>query len=194
MTSSGLRGRIARLPELRHLTDSEAAGVLADRSLVVNEPVRWEISRGTEANPSEVRMSVRVFNSLGENLRLRGRISIAVPECSHWVLGWGDKRAGEHPAEIRRLDLRDGHRNPDGERWIDATHKHLWSAAEGNRWAYTPTDIPHSVLEEDGVCDDDYRAIFEAFASECRVGLGPDYRWTDPRLDPPAQVDLWEVP
>ena len=138
-------------------------------------------------------MSATVFNSLGETLQLVGRVSLAVPESSHWALLWGAKQALEHPEAVRRLDLRDGHVNPDGKRWDDETHKHLWSAADGNDWAYTPDDIPHEVGPS-RVGPDDYRAIFEAFAMECGIGFGLDYRWTDPVLDLPAQTDLWEVP
>ncbi|WP_337973463.1 hypothetical protein [Cellulomonas sp. NTE-D12] len=194
MNERAIRARLARLPNFRRLTDAEADLLLDDKSLVVNEPVRWGVSRWADVNPTELRMSVRVFNAFGENLSMRGRISIAIPERSHWALGWGDKRAGEFPVDLRRLDLRDDHQNPDGARWRGTTHKHRWSSQDGNRWAYTPTDIPHESIGEGSVCDDDYRAIFESFAAECHVELGPEFRWHDPELLRPTQTDLWEVP
>lgn len=187
-----IRSRLARLSDLRHLTDAEAKALLADPGLVANGPVRWSLV-GSPENPTQVRTTLRVYNTYGENLRLFGRIALAVPHCSHWGLVWGLKDAGEHPAPLRRLDLRDDHRNPDGEEWNDRTHKHRWSAADGNAWAYTPDDIPHD-RTPGSVGPDDYRAIFEAFAAECAVDLGPDYGWGDPPLSLPAQPDLWEVP
>lgn len=183
-----LRRRAAGLDGFRALTDVEAQALLGrecDRT--VNEEIEWMASGG------ESRFSVRVFNTRNETLTMRGRINDAVPERSHWLLIWGDRAKEEHPEVLRRLDLRDNHDNPDGQTWRGQTHKHTWSRAENNAWAYTPDDIPHH-LEVGPVVADDYRAIFEAFAAECGVRFGPDYRWTDPKLDRDDPETLWEVP
>ena len=109
------------------------------------------------------------------------------------MLIWGDKPQYEQPVNLRRLDLHDRHRNPDGEAWERQTHKHRWSWTSGNAWAYTPTDIPHDP-EPLPAGSDDYRAVFEAFAHECGVGLGPDYKWADPDLSVADAQPLWVVP
>jgi hypothetical protein len=139
-------------------------------------------------------MKLDVTTVLGEHLKMTGRIPLAVPGRSHWTLVWGRKEAGETPESIRRLDLRDGHLNPDGERWDQKTHKHRWSEMENNAWAYTPDDIPH---EQPGspVTRDNYREVFEAFAAECGVSLSDGYTWSEPDLDSlRSDPGLWEVP
>ncbi len=140
-----------------------------------------------------MRCRVKAFNSIGENLWVAGRIHRDHPQRSHWIFGWGEKEQQEQPVNLRRLDLRDIHVNPDGEAWDEATHKHLWFANSGNAWAYTPTDIPHDLDVVTGEADD-YREIFEAFLRECGISLGPDYKWANPDLKPDPSPPLWEVP
>lgn len=187
--------RAKRLAEFRHLTDAEAEALLDDAtSRTISAPVEWEVSQSRGGVPSEVRFTVPVHTSLGETLSIKGRIELDAVQASHWVLVWGDKTREEQPVAIRRLDLRDTHRNPDGQWWDRQTHKHLWSAADGNDWAYTPTDIPHDPSPDpDG--PDDYGQVFEAFVAECKIELGPDYKWTDPPLHQQrADQPMWEVP
>ncbi len=94
---------------------------------------------------------------------------------------------------LRRLDLRDDHVNPDGVQWRRETHKHRWSVADANSWAYTPNDIPHDGRPE-AVGPDNYRAIFEAFAAECQIGFGPNYNWNDPTFPDLGTETLWRLP
>jgi hypothetical protein len=188
-----MRRRLSGLENFRSLTDTEAEMLLTDPALLVNEPVEWAVPQGQEDDPAGVCMTVRVFNGAGENLRVTARIALAVPHRSHWLLIWGDKRDQERAVCLRRLDLRDRHANPDGEAWDNATHKHTWSVAAGNDWAYTPDDIPHDQVAEP-VGPDDYRAVFEAFLDECQIGRGPDYKWQDPPLAQRRQSTFWEVP
>jgi hypothetical protein len=195
---SGLRRSIESLAEFRLLTDVEAHRLIDDLSVtkVIDEPVVWEVTRTRNQRPAEVRMKVTVENSLSERLVLDGRITLEFPWRSHWVLTWGSKSHHERPETIRRLDLRDKHRNPDGQAWGRETHKHLWSVEHGNSVAYTPIDIPHDPAVPP-VRPDDYRAIFEAFAHEVNIDFGSEYIWQDPPLDTPeTMVDptIWEVP
>jgi hypothetical protein len=192
VTDASIRRRLAGQAAFRYLTDEEAQALLGMPKFV-NESVKWQPSRASETRVTEVRMAVAVSNPRAENLLLGGRIALATPGRSHWRLTWGDKAHGERPEEIRRLDLRDGHVNPDGKRFERQTHKHRWSVADSNRWAYVPSDIPHDV---DGgpQTQDDYRAIFEAFAAECSIDLGPFYVWQDPPMDYLNEPTLWEVP
>lgn len=192
MPEGSLRRRLLAQAGFRRLTDPEAQTLLAAEK-TINEPVKWVPSRTIEAPVTEVRMAVAVSNPQRERLVLGGRIALVVPGRSHWLLTWGDKSHDERPETIRRLDLRDLHRNPDGEYWDRRTHKHRWSVADANRWAYTPTDIPHDVKAGSDTVDD-YRAIFEAFARECGIGFGPYYAWQDPPMDYAAEPTLWEVP
>ncbi len=140
-----------------------------------------------------MRCRVEVFNSIGETLWVAGRIHRDHPHRPHWIFGWGCKVQQEQPVNLRRLDLRDSHSNPDGESWHQATHKHVWSAASGNAWAYTPSDIPHDA-DPEPVGADDYRLVFEAFAHESGIVFGPDYKWAVPDLAPDPATPLWEVP
>ncbi len=189
MAASSFRRRASSLDGYRLLTDPEAFYLLSEEAgNEINETVVWH-----GAGTANVRCRVAVLNDRGERLSLRGRISLRFLECSHWMVVWGDKAHQEHPEEIRRLDLRDDHDNPDGATWRSVTHEHRWSEAEGNSWAYTPDDIPHDP-DRAYVGADDYRAIFEAFAAESKIGFGPDYTWTDPPLREEGNPGLWEVP
>lgn len=188
----GLRKRAIGLGEFRLLTDGEAEALSGPAtSKMLNEAVFW-IAWPTQ-RPSGVRANLTVSNNANERLSVRMRIPLALPTCSHYVLVWGEKAYAEQPEAIRRLDLRDDHTNPDGASWQEETHKHLWSATANNRWAYTPSGIPHGTATVP-VGGDDYRAITEAFLAECGITLGPDYKWADPPLDQPAEQTLWELP
>lgn len=187
MSRRKVRSRLRALDEVRFLTDGEAVALLAaDKH--VEERVVWHARNGRFT-----RMQVGVVNALGEHLSLTGQVSALRPGASSWALVWGRKGQSEHPEAIRRLDLRGTHRNPDGQWWRCETHKHRWSAADNNDWAYTPDDIPHDVPGS-VVGVDSYREIFEAFAAECDVSLGTGYEWADPALpEPPVQIGLWRA-
>ncbi len=188
-----LKRRLTSLDDLRDLTDGEADLLLGSplAELVISGLIVWT-NAAAHRPRGETRMSVAVENRFAERLALSARISSVTPWRSHWVVVWGKKEYGERPAVLRRLDLRDSHHNPDGQEWINKTHKHRWSRAEANLWAYTPADIPHDPSPfPDG--RDDYRAVCEAFASECGITLGPGYVWSEPSFV--EQDDhLWEAP
>jgi len=195
---SSLRASMQLLEAFRLLTDEEAKRLISDPSVskVVAERVAWTVTMTRNHRPTEIRARVSVVNSLKERMYLDGRILVERPWQSHWVLTWGSKAHHEQPESLRRLDLRDSHRNPDGQVWERQTHKHLWSVADGNAVAYTPEDIPHDPATPP-VTPDDYRAIFEAFAREMSIDLAPDYTWEDPPVsDVQGCVDptIWEVP
>lgn len=75
---------------------------------------------------------------------------------------------------VRRLDTNESHRDLPP----DATHKHTYSPATGGESAYVPDDIPEVPLGPT-VAPGTYRAVFEAFASECFIELPAGY-WTEP--------------
>lgn len=189
MSKASRDRRIRRLSDFRHLTDSEAADLLAVPK-EVREPIVWTpLPNGTPG----ACFTVPVANPRAERLSLGARVLDMLPGQSHWRLTWGDKRFNEATCEIRRLDLRDVHVNPDGQRWNDETHKHLWSEVDGNDFAYSPSDIPHDPAQST-VTPDDYRAVFEAFAAEVNIGFGDGYRWTDMPARGAVAPQLWEVP
>lgn len=192
---SRVKESVEALAAFRRLTDTEAEKLIAQGGLA-DEPVVWTVTRTRNGRPTEIRTKVRVDNPSSERVFIGGRIILERPWESHWVVVWGDRRHHEDPESVRRLDLRDDHTNPDGEVWDRRTHKHLWSAEMNNRVAYTPDDIPHDPAVPP-VSPDDYRAIFEAFAAEVHVELGPEYEWSDPPIEEyfdAAETTMWEVP
>lgn len=189
MSNIALRRRLAKAGEQRRLTDGQAEAILAAEKSI-DAPIQWK-----PHNRTWFRMTVEVSNRLGERLKMTGNVSRDYPGRSSWTLTWGDKTAGEFPEAIRRLDLRGKHLgNADGSIWDYETHKHRWSQADGDREAYTPTDIPHD-QPGSAITRDDYKVIFEAFAAECDIGLGPTYDWSGPRLecDDMTTDGLWDV-
>ncbi|NKQ59377.1 hypothetical protein HFP15_41740 [Amycolatopsis sp. K13G38] len=74
---------------------------------------------------------------------------------------------------VRRLDTNETHRGFPP----DMTHKHTY-VPNGAESAYIPDDIPAVPLGPT-VAPGTYRAVFEAFASECFIEL-PEGYWTEP--------------
>lgn len=146
------------------LTEAEA-DLLIENDKEITAEIEWRRVNGSEA------ATVRVKNSSGRHLELRLRVQPKAPEQLHLVLL--DSRQ-----PLRRLDVRDGHTNPDGTRWEHQTHKHRWTDLHGDGEAYTPSDIP----EPDGdVTPDHYREIVEAFCQECNIDHA-GLVWTDPDM------------
>jgi hypothetical protein len=81
--------------------------------------------------------------------------------------------AGRDRFSARRLCMNQEHRP------IEGTHKHRTEPAVGDEMAYKPADIPE-VPHAPRVAPGTYRAIFEAFAGECYVEIGPDFVWLEP--------------
>lgn len=81
---------------------------------------------------------------------------------------------------IRRLDVRGSHTNPDPEReeWQLQTHKHRFTDRWGDRWAYTPDDLPPTPADTD-VPAREYRQVFEAYCHECNIDTS-QLAWEDP--------------
>ena len=187
MGSKKLRGRLAKAGLRRHITDTEATQLLACEKTIHSTP-DWELTGN-----GDLRMDMDVANSMSEHLQIGGRVSAKYAGKSTWWLLWGDNEQGECQEQLRRLDIRGSHSNPDDERWERKTHKHLWSAEHKNDHAYTPDDIPH---DQPGtlVTRDNYREIFEAFAAECGIKTGSDYAWSEPIFKQQAgQKSIWEV-
>ncbi len=74
---------------------------------------------------------------------------------------------GDQPARMLHVGKR--HHNPDCLK-IDLRHKHKWTDEYGQHWAYEPTDIDCSDLEQ----------AFVGFLQECRIELRS--RFARPRL------------
>lgn len=187
MSTLKLRPRVRRAGELRYLTDANALSLL-DAEKSVSAPIEWVV-----VDKRWVRMDVVVLNPADEPLKFVAKVNRQRPGTSSWILLWGSKHTGEHEENLRRLDMRGTHRNPDGEWWRSKTHKHRWSRSDNTDWAYTPLDIPHEIPGS-FVTMDDYREVFEAFAAECGAELGHGYVWSDPPMDVLAGPEgLWEA-
>lgn len=135
---------------------------------------RWEIGDQDVRATLVVHTEADTIDSLAMDLRIVRR----VPWLYHYQL-----RLDRWP--IRRLDVRDTHSNPrqtSGTRWHDQTHKHAWRTEWGERWAYTPTDIPPTPNFH--VTPGEYREVFEAFCGECHVDI-EGFEWVEPTVDPP---------
>lgn len=192
---AGIATRLKKIVQLREITEKEADAIMSSTAdLHIMQPILWDKNPG---KPDEWRFNVSVFNALNENLTLTARVHQTHPFKSHWLLLWGDKRLGEQPVNLRRLDLRDDHLNPDHEQeWVSKTHKHIWSAQYGERFAYTPDDIPHD-RRVPPVVPDSLKCIFEAFSRECGIRLvSPGYHWAEPPIggQDEQQRALWEIP
>jgi hypothetical protein len=135
---------------------------------IVGSP-QWQLE------PQEVRAELPVRNAGGHPVRMHIRILRPLPWRYHFVLNIGRLC-------VRRLDVRDSHTNPDEERerWVLRTHKHRFTDRWGDRWAYTPDDLPPT---QDGgeVTAEEYREVFEAYCRECNIDTS-QLVWEDPPI------------
>jgi hypothetical protein len=138
------------------------------RLQIVGSPA-WQIE------PSEIRAELTVRNAGGHQARMYFRIPRAIPWQYHLVLVVSRQC-------IRRLDVRGSHTNPDParERWQLRTHKHRFTDAWGDRWAYTPDDLPPTPANVD-VTTTEYRQVFEAYCHECYIDTS-QLVWEDPPI------------
>jgi hypothetical protein len=80
---------------------------------------------------------------------------------------------GREGFSARRLCLNQEHKP------IEGTHKHRTEPSIGDEIPYKPTDIPEVPLSP-RVAPGTYREIFDAFAAECFIDVGPDFTWEEP--------------
>lgn len=114
------------------LTDKLTNAVLdPSASLELRVPVIWE------DREAAVRATMGVHNAHGLPLLL----GIQVLKDRPWKMTSYLMLYRKH---IRRLDVNGSHRNRVGarERWVERTHKHIFSERLQDAEAYTPTDIP----------------------------------------------------
>ena len=73
---------------------------------------------------------------------------------------------------VRRLCVNNEHRPFSG------THKHQYERA-GSAECYEPDDIPNVPMGARAAVRV-YREVFDAFAAECNIQIGPGFTWCDP--------------
>lgn len=130
-------------------------------------PIVWAAGRGTA---TEGIVRVRTVLPALAPCRLRMVVNSLAPSEPKLQYLVGDGRAG---FSARRLCVNTPHRPFSG------THKHKVEPGGGLEGAYEPNDIPAVPLQP-RVAPGTYRAILEAFAAECSVEIGTDFRWTEP--------------
>lgn len=157
------------------ITEAQVELLLASDLSIVGEPV-WTLTH------QDCRAELAVHNHAGQNVRRNIRIVRAIPSRYHLVLRWGR-------TEMRKLDVRDDHRNPDQARevWELRTHKHRFTDEWGHAWAYTPDDIPDTSNPTASL--DEYAEVFDAFAAECGINLDR-FTWLDPPIET-RERGLW---
>ncbi len=135
---------------------------------VTNGGVVWVQGQGSPTR--EATIQVRTALPALEPCRLRMVVNLLAPSEPklQYLVG-----AGRSGFSARRLCVNVPHRP------IDSTHKHLAEPGRGDETAYQPDDIPDVPLQP-RVAPGTYRAILEAFAGECFVELGQDFRWSEP--------------
>lgn len=154
--------------ERKRRSEAEVDLLLSASLLLAGSPA-WD---GSDQN---LCADMPVQNRQDQYVRLNVRIVLAIPWRYHLVLRW-DK------VEMRKLDVRDDHSNPDGsEHWRLRTHKHRFTDEWGHRFAYTPTELPDTTQFR--VDLDEYEEVFFGFCHECMIDT-TDFTWIDPPLRP----------
>lgn len=172
------------------LTDAVAAAIVGGGvDATVNRGLLWNpVNLRRDGMPSKIEGRVRVdAPAVAEPFELMMRLCPDKPWSYTCVLL--HRTSG---ANVRRLDVRGTHRDRRGGRvWLNRTHKHRWSEAEGDRDVYTPVDIRHepAVPVSAGMKDlaDEYRQVFEDFTKECLIRLVEGYMWQHPPYPEPDQ-------
>jgi hypothetical protein len=112
----------------------------------INENPEWKPSEGYQ------RFRVPVGCEEAYALQLIGTFNPNLGNYTYVLL------LGTQP--IRRLDVGKAHHNPQCDR-VGPHHKHTWTDAHSDRWAYEPDDIDFTDLE----------TAFHGFLKECGIGF-----------------------
>ncbi len=152
------------------VTDTLVAAVFDETAgLALQVPVQWK------DRPAAVRAQMAVSNVHALPLFVGMQVTKAKPWKPTVYLMVENE-------QLRRLDVNGSHTNrtPDREEWRGRTHKHRWSEAHRDAFAYTPEEIPAVPLTN--VTGRELRGVFEAFLAECHIQTRGAYLWKDPTL------------
>ena len=154
---------MARIP----LTEQEAERIVQDRKRV-GEDVQW---RKADEGESWLKCELNVENSLRANLKLYLNWNTEEPMLFSFSL------ILSNAYRIRGLDFNGSHKNrhTDRKRWQSETHKHKWTDACRDSFAYTPNDITAELIEE----------VFRQFCVECNIEFTGGFSSA-----PPKQLNL----
>jgi|SRR5947209_16912850 len=164
---------------MANLSEAAVQAVLDSKLAVVTSP-QWR-EHGTS-----FKADLPVENPHRLPLRLSVTVSARLPGHYSFALLHGNQR-------IRALDVRGSHKNRcrgSYEAWTRRTHKHAWTDACAEAWAFTPADIPPTPGTAEAVIPGEYRQSYEAFLAECHIDQ--EAPWVDPEQPRRAQ-ELGEV-
>lgn len=124
---------------------------LNDTTKKVEIDIRWK--EDDDHSPTQEFM-VDILNAQGLPVVLKGTFNGLAKSLSFVVLLKGTGR-------IYALDLGAEHRNPDTRELVGRKHKHKWTDAHRDKWAYCPEDITETVENISGV--------WQQFCAEVRL-------------------------
>ena len=141
------------------LTNIEVERVLSCPKRIT-QACKWQ--RRKDRQGHELDLAVGFLNDETGQWDLGSLKAIAVPGVKSSVVLLYSREP------IRRLDY-GRHRNPDGELFT-GIHKHRWDEADGQRWAYQPTEFANDDLVKNP------NSVFLQFIEECGIELMGEYQ------------------
>jgi hypothetical protein len=132
---------------------------------VTEGPIVWKVKGSVRDGHLIVRTALPQLE-MG-TLRMVVKTLAASEPCLQYLIGG---------AAVRRLCVNGAHPPYPG------THMHMINPLKTEEDAYESAEIPAVPLAP-RVAPGTYRAILEAFAGECKIALGDDFVWVEPRRE-----------
>lgn len=136
---------------MSQVDESEVQAIIGDATKSIDSDLVW--SEDEDHGP-RIEFRAELSSAAGHSLMV-----VASYNRESRVLGYHIVHRGLG-RRIYGLDLGRQHRNPDGHR-VGETHKHRWTDAAQDRWAYAPSDITASA--------DDPVAVWRQFCAEASI-------------------------
>ncbi len=112
------------------ITEQDVEAILTDDSKRISDDIAWRLD---PAHTPAVTFRMPVRSEPGWPLAVHASWNPKAGKLGYTLLLQGEGR-------IYALNLGAPHRNPGGER-VGEVHKHRWTDAFRDRWAYVPDDI-----------------------------------------------------
>ncbi|GIW94575.1 MAG: hypothetical protein KatS3mg110_2616 [Pirellulaceae bacterium] len=112
------------------LSQSDVQQILNDNSKYIQGDVTWRPDR---QHAQWLVFRVPVHSQFCGELYVKGSYNPSIPALSYALIL-------DSKCRIYALDLGKRHHNPDCTH-VGPKHKHVWTDAHGDKWAYEPSDI-----------------------------------------------------
>lgn len=135
---------------MNYLSEEEFSAIINDASKRIDGDISWS---DDEDHSPACEFQAPIESGAGYPLVIRGSYNPLAQALSYMLIHRGVGR-------IYALDLGKEHRNPDGS-FVGRKHKHRWTSAHRDRFAYVPDDITQPLANP--------VAVWHEFCAEAKI-------------------------